>query len=84
VDRSSGVTLTERERAVLRLLPTRRTNREIGRECFMSVNTVKTHLKNIYMKLGVDRRNDAIDRARALGLLPDHASGAAARSQPVS
>ncbi|MGB7878123.1 MAG: LuxR C-terminal-related transcriptional regulator [Ilumatobacteraceae bacterium] len=84
VDRSSGVTLTERERAVLRLLPSRMTNREIGRECFMSVNTVKTHLKNIYMKLGVDRRNDAIDRARALGLLPDHASGAAARSQPVS
>ena len=63
------VTLTEREQAVLRFLPSRLTNQEIGRECFMSVNTVKAHLKAIYNKLGVSSRSDAVERARLLGAL---------------
>ncbi len=61
--------LTERERAVLRYLPSRLTNPEIARECFLSVNTVKTHVKGIYSKLGVSSRSEAVDRARGLGLL---------------
>jgi LuxR family maltose regulon positive regulatory protein len=62
-------TLTERELTVLRYLPTLMSNREIAAEMFFSVNTVKTHLKSIYRKLGVSRRRDAVSRARALSLL---------------
>jgi LuxR family transcriptional regulator, maltose regulon positive regulatory protein len=54
---------------VLRFLPTRLSNAEVATECFMSVNTVKTHLKGIYTKLGVSSRSQAVDRARLLGLL---------------
>jgi len=61
--------LSDRELALLRLLPTRLTNSEIGSECFMSVNTVKTHLKSVYSKLGVSSRAEAVDHARQLGLL---------------
>jgi LuxR family transcriptional regulator, maltose regulon positive regulatory protein len=67
--------LTERELSVLRFLPSRLTNAEIARECLMSVNTVKTHLKSIYAKLGVTSRAETVERARLLGLL-----GRAARS----
>jgi LuxR family maltose regulon positive regulatory protein len=62
-------TLTERELTVLRYLPTMMSNREIAAEMYFSVNTVKTHLKSIYRKLGVSRRRDAVTRARALSLL---------------
>lgn len=65
----STLVFTEREQSVLRLLPSRLTNSEIGRECLMSVNTVKTHLKSIYSKLGVASRSEAVTRARLLGLL---------------
>ena len=61
--------LTDSEARVLRYLPTRLTGPEIAGELFVSVNTVKTHLRRIYCKLGVHRRSDAIDRAHALGLL---------------
>ena len=67
--REPSVILSEREYAVLRYLPSRLTNQDISRECFISVNTVKFHLKSIYTKLGVSTRSDAIDRARLLGLL---------------
>ncbi|MFL5816220.1 MAG: LuxR C-terminal-related transcriptional regulator [Conexibacter sp.] len=65
--------LTERERAVLRLLPTQLTHAEIAGELFVSVNTVKTHVRGIYRKLDVARRADAVDRARGLQLLSSHA-----------
>jgi LuxR family maltose regulon positive regulatory protein len=63
------VVLSQREDAVLRFLPSRLTNKEIARECFMSVNTVKTHLKSIYAKLGASTRSEAIDEARRLNML---------------
>ncbi len=61
--------LSGREQAVLSYLPTMLTTAEIAKEMFVSVNTVKTHLKSIYRKLGVARRRDAVQRARALHLL---------------
>jgi LuxR family maltose regulon positive regulatory protein len=61
--------LTERELAILRYLPTIMSNREIARQLYVSVNTVKTHLKQMYRKLGVASRRDAIVRARELHLL---------------
>lgn len=73
-----AVTLSDRERDVLRFLPTRLTNAEIASECLMSVNTVKAHLKKIYSKLAVTTRAQAVERARMLGELPSPALGRAA------
>jgi LuxR family maltose regulon positive regulatory protein len=61
--------LSERERDVLRLLPTLLPNTEIAGELFVSVNTVKTHVKSIYRKLEVSSRPEAISRARQLRLI---------------
>jgi ATP/maltotriose-dependent transcriptional regulator MalT len=61
--------LTERELAVLRLLPTRLSNREIGRELYVSMNTVRSHIQAIYRKLDVGTREEAVAHARQLGLL---------------
>jgi LuxR family maltose regulon positive regulatory protein len=61
--------LSERELAVLRFLPTMMSNAEIAAEMFVSVNTVKTHLKHIYRKLDVSERRDAVRRGRELHLL---------------
>ncbi|HST54726.1 MAG TPA: LuxR C-terminal-related transcriptional regulator [Solirubrobacteraceae bacterium] len=62
--------LTECEQRILRYLPTMLSNAEIGAELFVSLNTVKTHLRGIYRKLGVNGRADAVEQARRLGLLP--------------
>jgi len=69
--------LTERELAVLRLLPARLSNREIGRELYVSVNTVRSHVQAIYRKLGVGARAEAVARARELGLLSTLATSGA-------
>jgi LuxR family maltose regulon positive regulatory protein len=61
--------LSPREQAVLRFLPTMMSNQEIAAELFVSVNTVKTHLKAIYRKLDVTDRREAVRRARMLELL---------------
>ena len=61
--------LSERELAVLRFLPTMMSNAEIAAEMFVSVNTVKTHLKHVYRKLDVTDRRDCVRRARDLRLL---------------
>nr|NLD40839.1 hypothetical protein [Actinomycetales bacterium] len=62
--------LTERERAVLALLPTMSTNSEIADALHISVNTVKQHLKSIHRKLQVTSRRDAFRMAQHLDLLP--------------
>ncbi|WP_027008080.1 LuxR C-terminal-related transcriptional regulator [Conexibacter woesei] len=61
--------LSERELAVLRYLPTMLTAGEIAGELFVTVNTVKSHLKSIYRKLDAGGRRDAVRRARELGLV---------------
>ena len=61
--------LSETELRVLRYLPTNLTGPEIAAELYISVNTVKTHLRNVYGKLGTHRRAEAVARARHLGLL---------------
>jgi len=62
--------LTDRERDVLRLLPSRLTLREIASELYVSQNTLKFHLRAIYRKLGVASRAGAVDSARQMRLLP--------------
>jgi LuxR family maltose regulon positive regulatory protein len=61
--------LSERELAVLRFLPTNLSANEIGSELYLSVHTVKTHMRKLYAKLGAHTRAEAVQRGRALGLL---------------
>ncbi|MGE5292645.1 MAG: LuxR C-terminal-related transcriptional regulator [Micromonosporaceae bacterium] len=60
--------LTEREKAVLFLLRGTLSLREIGRELFLSANTIKTHTRSIYRKLGASTRSEAVERAREAGI----------------
>ena len=62
--------LSERELAVLLLLPSELTLREIGAELYVSLNTVKTHVRHIYAKLEAGGRDEAVSRARELDLIP--------------
>jgi LuxR family transcriptional regulator, maltose regulon positive regulatory protein len=64
-----GEELTPKELGVLRLLATRLSRREIGQRLYVSLNTVKTHQRALYRKLGVEDRSAAVKRARELGLL---------------
>jgi LuxR family transcriptional regulator, maltose regulon positive regulatory protein len=61
--------LTGCETRVLRYLPTQLTVPEIAGELYVSVATVKTHIRNLYAKLDSHSRTEAVDRARSLGLL---------------
>jgi LuxR family maltose regulon positive regulatory protein len=61
--------LSARELEILRLLAAGHTNQEIARTMIVSVNTVKSHLKNVYGKLGVNNRRAAVAQARVLGLI---------------
>jgi LuxR family maltose regulon positive regulatory protein len=61
--------LRESEIRVLRYLPTNLSAPEIASELHVSRNTVKTHMRNLYTKLGTHGRAEAVERARALGLL---------------
>jgi LuxR family transcriptional regulator, maltose regulon positive regulatory protein len=63
--------LTERELEVLQCLPTRLSTVEIGARLRISPNTVKTHLKNIYQKLGARSRNEAILNAVSRHLISE-------------
>lgn len=62
--------LTERELAVLAVLPSMASNAEVAADLFVSVNTVKAHLKSVYRKLGVGSRREAVRRGRELGVVP--------------
>ena len=72
-DRAAGGELLEAptpaELAVLGLLPSDLSAREIGEQLFLSPNTIRSHIRTIYRKLGVHSRPDAVARATALGLL---------------
>lgn len=68
-DAVNGSDLSKRELEVLREIAMGYTNKEIGEKLFVSENTIKTHLNNIYMKLEVNRRTQAISRARELNII---------------
>jgi LuxR family maltose regulon positive regulatory protein len=61
--------LSDRELEVLRLIAQGLSNREIGERLFLSLNTVKGHNQKIFDKLQVQRRTEAVERSRQLGLL---------------
>jgi LuxR family transcriptional regulator, maltose regulon positive regulatory protein len=61
--------LTEGELRVLRYLPTNLSKREIAQEIYVSVHTIKTHMKHIYSKLDAHSRGEAVQRAREYGLI---------------
>ena len=61
--------LSERELDVLRLLASELDGPDIARELVLSLNTVRSHTKSIYAKLGVNSRREAVRRAGELGLL---------------
>jgi RNA polymerase sigma factor (sigma-70 family) len=61
--------LTNRELDVLELLTQRLSNKEISEKLFISVGTVKNHLKNIYQKLNVKKRWEAVEKSKILKIL---------------
>jgi DNA-binding CsgD family transcriptional regulator len=61
--------LSESEIRVLRYLPSNLSAPEIAAELYLSTSTVKTHMRHIYAKLDAHRRTEAVEHARALGLL---------------
>lgn len=65
--------LTQQEQTVLRMLATDLTLREIGQELYVSLNTIKTHTRAVYQKLGVSSRKEALQRGRELAILPPRA-----------
>ncbi len=67
-DAGPGSQLTDRERALLQLLPSHLSYAEVAAELYLSVNTVKSNLKTLYRKLGVSSRSEAVQRARATSL----------------
>jgi LuxR family maltose regulon positive regulatory protein len=70
VSRSLIEPLSEREREVLQHFAEGLSNQEIASRLSLSPHTVKVHSRNIYGKLGVHNRMQAVARARALGMLP--------------
>jgi LuxR family maltose regulon positive regulatory protein len=61
--------LSQAEIRVLRYLPTGLSVTEIADQLYVSVNTVRTHMRHVYDKLGVHRRHEAVEVGRVLGLL---------------
>ena len=61
--------LSEREMEVLKLVEQGYSNKDLAGKLFVSENTVKTHLKNIYVKLDAGRRTEAVSKAKELGIL---------------
>jgi LuxR family transcriptional regulator, maltose regulon positive regulatory protein len=63
------ISISKRELETLRLIAEDYTNQEIADKLFISLNTVKTHLKNIFLKLGVDNRSKAVSSAKEYRLI---------------
>jgi LuxR family maltose regulon positive regulatory protein len=61
--------LSERELEVLRLMSSGHSGPQIAEQLYLSINTVKTHVKNVYRKLGVNQRYEAIQKAKDVGLI---------------
>ena len=76
--------LSDSELRILRYLPTNLTAPEIARELCISINTIKTHLRNLYAKLGTHGRAEAVARARALSLLAPSARHLAVQLDQVN
>ena len=74
-DNNQDLNLSKRELEVLQLLASGMSNQEIADQLFVSLNTIKTHSSNLYSKLGVQRRTQAIERARQLGILEHPTNG---------
>jgi LuxR family maltose regulon positive regulatory protein len=72
--------LSESETRILRYLPTNLSVPEIADQTYLSVNTVKTHMRHLYGKLGAHSRGKTVERARALGLLAPSALRTASRT----
>ena len=62
--------ISSREMEVLQLMATGLSNQEIASQLFVSLNTVKTHSSNLFLKMDVKRRTQAVDKARKLGMIP--------------
>ncbi len=69
-DEEFSVYLSERELEVLKLIAEGKSNQEISAQLYLALNTVKRHAYNIYSKLEVKKRTQAVSRARRLGLIP--------------
>jgi two-component system, NarL family, response regulator LiaR len=67
--RAREVGLTPREQQILTLIAAGHSNREIAEALFVSENTVKTHSSRVFEKLGVNRRVQAVQKGRELGLI---------------
>jgi ATP/maltotriose-dependent transcriptional regulator MalT len=66
----SELGLSKRELEILELTAKGLSNQEIADRLFLSLNTIKTHLSNMFIKLDVQRRTQALEKARRLGLIP--------------
>lgn len=71
----NAVTLTLREQHVMLLLQEGKTNQQIAKALSVTERTVRFHLRNVYIKLGVSNRTHAVAKAIRLGLISDTAGG---------
>jgi len=62
--------ISERELEVLELVAKGLSNQQIAAKLYVSINTVKTHLSHLYEKMNVQRRTQAVEKARSLNLIP--------------
>ncbi len=65
-----ALNLTNREYEILQLISSGHSNAEIADYLFLSLSTVKTHLSNLYVKMDVKRRTQAVDKAKKLQIVP--------------
>lgn len=66
----SRLNLSKRELEVLQLMAQGLSNQEIADQLFVSLSTVKTHANNLFDKMGVERRTQAVNKAKQLGIIP--------------